>query len=216
LETIVEDDAMKLSKRVALCVACVAALLVAAVEVQAAPLVINVGTIWLLPDTPGQTVEFTVSGGDRTTGLNLYIQVGDGGAFLGGTDTAPVITAIELIDGTIFQGLGADQAAQEVHPLVQAHSLDVSIANAPEAEGIFARVTFDTTGLFLGADPIDLRLAGVAGMFDTQFFSNVDPFGPISAVITNGTIEIIPEPSVVALLLVGVGAGLFMRRRRAR
>lgn len=206
---------MTLPKRIALGVACLAVILMVAAPTQAAPLVINVGTLNLWENTPNQTVEFVVSGGDQVQQMEFNIQIGDGGAELGGVDTKPVITAVELLNGTIFQaGTLPLVDAPVTSPLAQQHS--ITILGTVAASGVIAKVTFDTTGVFAGAE-IPLKLKNVGnpdiGFFDTKMWGQGDV--EIQTNIGDGSLRImaIPEPSVVVLLLVGCFAALVWRRR---
>ena len=171
--------------------------------VASATPIINVGDHNLLPNTSGQVIEFSVSGGDLVIGLEFDIQVGDGGADIGGTDTGPVMTAIDLLSGTIFEG--GTQGDVVEFPLARQSTVDVE--ETVTANGPIASVTFDTTGMFTGT--YDLLLSGVAGSFNTTFYDEAG--NPISTDVTNGTITI-PEPTSMALLAFG-GLALIRRRR---
>ena len=64
--------------------------------------IINVGDHALAPNTPGQIVVIPVSGGDAVQGINLLVQVADGGPPLGGTlNSGPKITDISITTGTM-------------------------------------------------------------------------------------------------------------------
>ena len=54
------------------------------------------------PNMPGQQVPILVSGSDAVSGVDFFVQVGDGGATVGGDDTGPTITQVDLVSGTIF------------------------------------------------------------------------------------------------------------------
>ena len=68
--------------------------------------VIVVGEHELLADTADQLIEIMVSGGDSVQGLNLRLQVADGGTHpdAGGSIDGPKISNIDLVSGTIFDG----------------------------------------------------------------------------------------------------------------
>src|SRR5262249_17756432 len=70
---------------------------------HATPMVI-VGTHLLLPNERGQTIQLFVSGGDPVAGLNGKFMTGDGGTAAGGTRSAPAITSVDVVTGTIFAG----------------------------------------------------------------------------------------------------------------
>ena len=65
---------------------------------------VNAGTHVLAANMPGQQVPILVSGSDAVSGVDLFVQVGDGGATVGGDDTGPRITQVDLVSGTIFAG----------------------------------------------------------------------------------------------------------------
>jgi len=152
------------------------------------------------------TVEFSVSGGDLFDGLELDLQVGDGGVDIGGALTGPTMTAIDLTTNTIFSANGPNQANVVAFPLARQSTVDT--ATAVLANGIIGRVTFDTTGIGLGN--FDLLLTGVAGAFDTTFFNGANA---LAATVPNGTIRVVPEPSSMAIII-AASAGLVFRRYR--
>jgi hypothetical protein len=74
---------------------------------------IALSTYNLLPNTPDQTINIMVSGGDVVNGCDLWVMTGDGGPPQGGTLVAPVVTAINLFpvggvftDATNVSGIG--------------------------------------------------------------------------------------------------------------
>src|SRR3989304_2976478 len=66
--------------------------------------VIEVGEHVLLPDQADQAIDIYVSGGDLVQGVNLNIQVADGGPEAGGSINGPVIQDLRILEGTIFAG----------------------------------------------------------------------------------------------------------------
>src|SRR6185503_5575706 len=71
-------------------------------------LVINVGNFTLLPTPPGQVVEVLVQNTGATAvqviGLNLNVQVAVSGPAPGlGSIPVPLITAVDILTGTVFQ-----------------------------------------------------------------------------------------------------------------
>lgn len=200
-------------------------LLAVTLGVLAAPLglravpVIDVPDVVLLPDTPGQTVEITIRGGDAVQGLVFYAQSGDGGPELAdaglppGTD-GPAITAVDLKTGTIYAAVADEAVDPGSLPQVAIRSLPISASGVTvTAEGLLATLTIDTTGLTGGT--FDLRLNGVlpfddiGGPFTTTFEAGGQPVIPQ---INNGSITIaIPEPAFAAVALFTLAA-----RRRHR
>jgi hypothetical protein len=64
---------------------------------------IKLSTYNLLPNTPDQTINIMVGGGDQVNSVNLCVTTGDGGPDIGGTMLAPVITDVNIFPvGGIF------------------------------------------------------------------------------------------------------------------
>ena len=195
----------------------------------------------LLPDTAGQEVQFFASGtsdvtflgdGDNNpdtpdetlTGVNgfeLALQVGDGGAALGGTDVGPTISNVDLVFNSIFNSDDVEQADPRARaPLAIIVGVsNVAGSNSNEGvnlvtdDGLVATVTFDTTGLFDGN--IDLTLFDIGDANNTFFLGDTTEFTPetSNAIIRIGA-DVVPEPSSV-VLVAGFGlVGLVQRRRR--
>jgi hypothetical protein len=154
---------------------------------------IMVGDIVLAANTPNQIVPIYVTGGQLVSGLDLYVQVGDGGPELislglpRGTD-APSIAGVRLKDGTIFAQ--TPDAAVDLGSLPQVATWAISLSDAGSvaAEGLLATLVIDTTGFFAGNWP--LALAGVlpnhpAGPLNTSFATT-------PAFVENGKISIVP------------------------
>lgn len=113
---------------------------------------ITVGNHLLLPDTPGQTVQIFVTGGDAVSGLNLFAQVGDGGPELtdfslpAGTD-GPAISSVDLKTGTIFDGIPDGQTDTGSIPQVVNYFIAITAAGGSvPADGLLTTLTIDTTG----------------------------------------------------------------------
>ena len=180
--------------------------------IAGAALTINVGNVTLQPNLAGQVRSFNVTstGNDpQVDGLEFDIQVGDGGAALGGTDTGPVISSIDLVNGTIFAG--GSQANPSASPLAAQSTVDLN-GGLVTASGLIAKVTFDTTGMNTAlTEP--LKFDNVAGSFNTHF---VDANGAaLATTINDGTISIVtPEPASAALFAIGAAGLLLIRRRR--
>jgi hypothetical protein len=106
------------------------------------------GTHVLAPNMPGQQVPILVTGSDAVSGIDFFIQVGDGGTTVGGDDTGPRITQVDLVSGTIFAsnntGVFLDPA-----PLIWGATTTTATGSV-SANGVLATLTIDTTGMFVG------------------------------------------------------------------
>lgn len=193
------------------------ALLFAVAAVAQAETVVVVGAHLLLPNTPGQTIQIQVTGGDPVQGVNFIAVVGDGGAGgttpLPGTDVGPGITA-DILTGTIFAlsntgSSNGNPGQVDFGPMIAVYSTTTNTAVSPtvNASGLLATIVIDTTGFNGGS--WGLNLTGTpAG--DTDFAGL-----PIN--ITNGSISIVPEPTSLVLgLFAAAGLGAVAIRRRAR
>lgn len=161
---------------------------------------IDAGTHDLLAETAGQQVQLFVTGGDAVEGVNLYIQVGDGTA-------GPRITSVDLLTGTLF---GAEANLGEIDlGSLNDRQIGVGtllITGSIPADGLLATLTLDTTGVAANTS-WDLLLDPVAlGTTD---------FGFVSANLTNGSLNVIPEPTSLAMLLGAATLITVTRRRRA-
>ena len=147
---------------------------------------ITVGDIELLPDAANQMVDLLVTGGDPIPGMNFNLQIADGGPAAGGTVIGPSVVA-DLEKNTIFDGNNTGAVNVEDPPLPQAEfATIVTDSGTVAAEGILARLSFDTTGFVTGKFPL-LLTATLNG--DTDF---VDVFPEIE----NGMLVIVPEPAL--------------------
>lgn len=167
---------------------------------------IAVGNHFLLPNTAGQSIEIQVTGGENITGVDLFVQLGDGGPELvnvglpPGTD-GPEIDSVDLETGTIFSGTAAQQIDANRFGVVQVFFSSIALSDPPPAPqsvpatGKLVTLLIDTTGF--ATETFDLWLEGVmpavdGGPFDTTLIGMGG--AAIAASITNGTVTII-EPS---------------------
>lgn len=194
---------MKTLTRVVVC----AALMGFSYSAGATPIIV-VGEHQLLPDTPNQSIEIMVSGGDSVQGLNFRIQVADGGThpMAGGSIDGPMISNIDLLSGTIFDGNNTGQNDLLSLPQVWVQST-TSANDTVLADGLLATVMIDTTGYMEGE--FDLRVG------DT--LDSATDFAGVPVDITDGMLRIrgVPEPAGAPVLLTS-WAVLCIARRRTR
>jgi fibronectin-binding autotransporter adhesin len=170
-------------------------LLLAVISPALATPVIDAGTHYMLPNDVHR-IAITVSGGDSVQGVDLYVQVADGGAINSGTATMPKITAVDIIgSGTLFSQ--SNKGAQPAHLpdsggtyLIWTDSTTTQTGVSLNASGTLAYLTVDTTGTHTTDSAYALSLTGVAanyfglGGYDTNFGDYV------SSTINNGYIVI--------------------------
>ena len=168
---------------------------------------IPVGDHVLEGNTPGQKITLRAFGGEPVPGIDLFIQIGDGGEELGGTP-APSITDVDLTPlSGIFSGLSYPQVDAVELPQACASFiiLDEATPSVP-AYGVVAELTIDTTGFTEGV--WDLQLWGVMPGPNGLHYTD---FAGVPVDVMNGLIIVVPEPATLVLLALG---GLTMLRRR--
>ncbi len=204
---------------------CCASLLVA-VGAQAT-ITITVGDHPLLPNTADQPIEIFVSGGDLVRGVDFNVQIADGfpnhafpdpgvdGPNIPNTDLAADILGAGG-NSTIFTSTsnnGTGYVAGNNGEQFANRGTLIDGTGTTAAAGRLVTLKVDTSGWFSGS--WDLRLGDTINGSTTFFDANGDPVVPV---ITEGTITIVPEPSLacvaVGALLVGGGCVARLRRRR--
>jgi hypothetical protein len=172
----------------------------------AAEIYIDVGKVMLRPDTPGQRVlvRLTTDAADRVAGCNFNAEIGDAGSAFGGID-GPAITAVDMEIGTIFAGNNRGQTDLGSLAQLATYSI-VTDSGTVAAEGLLATLTIDTTGFTTPGATWKLEL--------DHTLNGPTDFAPLHAIISDGTITLIPEPASMALL--GCGALSLLVRRRGR
>jgi hypothetical protein len=109
---------------------------------------VNAGTHVLAANMAGQQVPIVVSGNDAVSGIDFFVQVGDGGATVGGDDTGPRITQVDLVSSTIFAG-NHTGVFLDPAPLIWG-ATTTTASGSVSANGVLAMLTVDTTGMFVG------------------------------------------------------------------
>ena len=156
---------------------------------------ISVGHVQLIANQPDQWIDITVTGGDFVAGVDLFVQVGDGGPQLADFGlppgkAGPSITGVELKAGTIFQGVGDVPTDVGSTQLPQTAVFTLSLVGAAPtvpAQGKLAKVRIDTTGFFGGTWNLQLDNVLPFGIFGGPYATN---FAGLQANIQNGTLSI--------------------------
>ena len=122
---------------------------------------IMLGTYDLQPNTPNQSINVYVSGGDAVNGVNLEVTTGDGG--VSGNFPAPVITGVNLFPvGGVFtgnntgtSGYGQATGGQYYEATTTTQSGYVNLGTASNSV-LLATITFTTAAFsytYNAADP---------------------------------------------------------------
>jgi hypothetical protein len=156
---------------------------------------ITVGRVALLANQPSQWVEIGVTGGELVAGIDLFLQLGDGGPQLADFGlppgkAAPKITGIDLKAGTIFQGVSDEPTNVSSAQLPQTGVFTLSLVGAVQAvpaQGRLARVQIDTTGFFGGTWPLRMDNVLPFDVFGGPYATN---FAGLPASIQNGSVSI--------------------------
>ena len=196
------------------CLAVIATACVLSAAVSAAP-IINVGSHNLQENATGQIVQLFVESdpAEQVTGFNLRAQIGNANG---------PSTAEPAFDSVSFAGGIWDAHDATIPPITglfdppyamvaQHNVVFTDTGDTVSANGLLVTLGIDTTGFF-ATDAITsfpLLLAG------SPVIAADSDFAGVAAVITNGTINIVPEPATMSLLVLG-GLGVMARRRRNR
>lgn len=173
------------------------------------PAAINVGTHYLLPNTPGQRIALYVVGTEDAAGMDFNVQVANGGPELEGVVArgrvivepgegidGPEITGIDLVSGlpggpaTVFGAV--DHRVISPYSIVPQAWVGGIVVEQPfgtvVANGLLGTVTFDTTEFSHGS--WDLFLGNPHNDTTTLLDNSVPAPHPIPLQITEGSIQI--------------------------
>jgi len=160
----------------------IAALLCPITAAWATPRIV-VGTVELQPNQPGQTIQIFVTGSDPVQGLDLNVQIADGGPELDGEIDGPAITDLDIFTDAIFgTNNTGDREPVPVGQFPQFVAAGTTTASGEVlAEGLLATLTIDTTGFTEGS--FDLILS------DT--LNGPTDFAGVPLEIVDGTITVL-------------------------
>jgi hypothetical protein len=158
-----------------------------------------IGSHLLSANTPNQVIPIYVTGGEQIAAVDLFAQIGDGGAFVGGVNVKPSFSNVDILTGTIFARNnygafgdlnGVPSSSNAAHPLIWVDGT-TTVNGTVTANGLLATLAIDTTGISSGAFP--LRITGVAqalGGFNTTLW---DADGaPIALTANVGLLTVAP------------------------
>ncbi len=166
----------------------------------AAAATISAGNHVLLPNQAGQRIEIRVTGGDQVAGVDLFMQVGDGGRSLAQFGLppgrpGPAIRSVEMKKDTIFKDVSDLPVSLSDPRVPQVHVSTLALVGGAKnvvADGRLAEVEVDTTGFYGGQ--WSLRLSDVlpfdvfAGPFDTTLIGAATDLvaGKLTIPVTRG------------------------------
>jgi len=144
-----------------------------------AVVILEAGEHELRPDQPGQRIELYLSNTGpapvQIGGLDLAIQISDGGPEAGGAVDGPHLSFVDLADGTVFEGFAQMQFIDAGNlPQRQFWSLSISSLGifpeiAPGARRLLASLEFNTSQLLEGEFSLNLARseAGRTVLYDS-------------------------------------------------
>jgi hypothetical protein len=165
---------------------------------------IDVGT-HLVQSAPGQTIRIEVTGGERVDAMEFVARIGDG------EGVAPVFDCIDPAD-VLAGGVFGDHVdgVMDGYLIEQDYYLGLltPAGTTVKAEGLLVTLTVDASH-FREGERFPLSLT-------SEIEETTTHFGGTPIAITDGWIEVIPEPATSVILLAGAGllAGRRTRRRR--
>ena len=157
---------------------------------------IVVGEHVLQANLPEQEIEILVTGDTSVSGLDLFVQIGDGGPELADFGLprghrGPHLTHVELIQGTIFDRTGESPTnigVPELSQIAMYTLAPVGAVPSVPAQGTLVKLTLDTTGMYHGS--WDLLLSGVLPHAELNGPYNTN-FAGMPADIENGRVTIV-------------------------
>ena len=204
-----------------------------------ATVTLSVGDFFVPQGTASTSIPFYVTGGDLLDGMNLVVEISQGGIFP--ASGSPFFTSIDSSTGTIWAG---NQDLQGV--TFSTRTGNTTITNVPAAiggpatwtpasghpvktkdgflvlsgtvaaNGLIGTVTVSTVGVSIGVYDLKITPTFVTTNGGGSAGTVFDGTSTILTSLTNGTITVVPEPSTLALAafgLVGLAAWVWRRKR---
>ncbi len=143
--------------------------------------VISIGTQYMLNTSQTRRIPIYIStsSNEKIEGVNLYVQVGDGGAANGGTDATPAIVSLDVVgSGTVFNA--SNTGCDPFYLDLMAAASTTTASGSVSANGVLAYLTVNPNGATVGSSyrislqnvganvdggPFDTDLAGVSASF---------------------------------------------------
>ena len=152
-------------------------------------------------------IPISITGGESFKDMALRLQIGDGGAVLGGTD-GPAIVDIHF-QGSIWENVpggiaefGPGGLSLGDHPQAVVHNVSLNFSQEQViADGVLATLVIDVRGFQVGQSFALEVNPSFAGFDSTELGTRGSSLG---LQIINGTINIVPEPATAVLLVVGL------------
>ncbi len=145
----------------------------------------------------------TSNSGETLAGMDLYLVMDALG---------PIITNVDLINGTVFQPNNTGQQDFGGAFPAPGHEVwyNITTASGSVPTGIVALVTIDTNSAAAGQYLLSLEseIIGASAVYNQV---------GVGGTFTNGSVTLVPEPGTVVMALFGAaGLGLVAIRRRRR
>jgi len=138
---------------------------------------------WLVPaGETAWTIPISATGGDRVDGINFNIQIDDG--LKSAAETGPVFRALEILQGTIFDGKSTGSWDNNVLDWIAWDWTDTNPAEAVYANGVIGYVTVNTVNC----------PSGTWDLVMSDTLNGPTDFAGMRAVVVDGTITVNQRP----------------------
>ena len=174
--------------------------MLAVVSVAQAGLVVDAGNWNLLPNQAGQQISVTISGSGNVTNATLVMEII-------GSSSKPIFTDGDIISGTIFASNNTDAPVYDfIGSLAYLDIATLTGTTSVNDNLLLANIIVSTVGITSGT--YALKLTG------TQWGDTLVGTDPVTSVsYLEGSINVVPEPVSLVLLLIG---GILARRQKVK